>query len=938
VSRQVPVDLLHELFWQRVTASPGDVALVQGGRSVTYAELAAQARTIACRLEASGIGSGALVGLHLERSIEWVAATLAVLTVNAAVVPLPRSYPPARTREILEFGRLDAVIVTGEEPFEPPAPTRRLVLEQLLRATESRLRPGAGDPGQAAFVLCSSGSTGRPKMIVRSHRSFFHRLRWTWSQHPYADGERCCQKSHMTTTHAIYELFEPLLQGVPVTIIPDREVRDLERFWEIVRSEKISRLLVVPAQLQASLAMPHFVPPDLGVLVLMGEYVSPSLAARALAAWPASTAIYSIYGSTEASSTLLCDLRESFRPGSELPLGQPISREITAVVLDPGGRPVRPGEVGRLHIGGSALFSGYFRDPEQTAAAFIDGPDGESRLYDTADHVRLTGSGILEFVARADHVVKIRGFRVDIKEVEDALLSQPGVRAAAIVATEDALGNKALHAFAAADSVDAAAVTSTLRDRLPDYMVPSRLTVLDALPLTASGKIDRMRLQQGISTRAPSGESAPGMSGIGETVAEIWRAILGEAEFAPDASFFDVGGTSLSAFVLVHRLRERFGLSAAQLDVEMIYRLPTIQDLAAWLERIRNGRDALPDRSNPILVSLRKGRRADRAPVFFVAPAGGTLGSYSKLLRQLRTDRELIGVRDPFNWGARNPDAGFDHWVGLYLAAIKERQPAGPYFIVAYSSGAPFGYEIARRLRADGEQVAVLALVDPLGMDRGGRSRYGWWVIKATRAGPLFRSLVRMMGWMRFRPLSQVGWLWPLLSRNADATPSWRAAVEMNQVIRHRYYMLSLSGLIELNTGLPYALDGKDLDGVSPDDYLAVFHERVKAVSPEVDFEAITQVIRQYPLQVREQECYRLLPYDGEVLLFEAAAPYAGLVQAQLKPYVRRLHPKVLELGEPSERTRAIATRWGPTAPHFRSMRDDRFVAALANELDAQLQ
>jgi non-ribosomal peptide synthetase component F len=273
-------------------------------------------------------------------------SVLAILKANGAVVPLPPSYPSPRIAEILLHARLDGIVEEGDSALDPSLPGRRLSVEELLEAPGAGPVPEGGDPDQAAFVLSSSGSTGRPKMIVRSHRSFFHRLRWTWSQHPYQPGERCCQKSHMTTTHAIYELFEPLLKGVPVVMIPDDEVRDLEGFWDTIRARGISRLLIVPSQLQASLALPGFVPPPLRVVVLMGEYVSPALAGQALAAFPADIRIYSIYGSTEASSTLVCDLRESYRPEAELPLGHPIDPAVKALVVAGDGAVVPTGRWG----------------------------------------------------------------------------------------------------------------------------------------------------------------------------------------------------------------------------------------------------------------------------------------------------------------------------------------------------------------------------------------------------------------------------------------------------------------------------------------------------------------------------------------------------------------------------------------------------------------
>lgn len=930
-------DLLHEHFSAQLRRTPHQTALLEGDRRITFEELGARAERLASGLVEMGIGAGSMVGLHLERSLEWVACVLAILETNAAVVPLPPSYPSIRLEEILRYAELDAIIEEGESVLDPSLPGRRLSVADLMGASSGAGVPAAGSPDQPAFVLCSSGSTGRPKMIVRSHRSFFHRLRWTWTKHPYLAGERCCQKSHMTTTHAIYELFEPLLKGVPVVVISDQEVRNLEGFWGILRDKGISRLLVVPSQLQASFAIPGFVPPGMRVLVLMGEYVNPVLAERTLAAFPATTRIYSIYGSTEASSTLVCDLRKLFSQGKELPLGHPIDEGVRAEVLSPGGEPVSTGQVGRLHIGGSPLFSGYFRDPDRSASALVPVPQTEGPLYDTGDEVRRTAEGELEFVGRGDQTIKVRGFRVDLKEVERALLLHPEVRQAVAAGGGKGAGAEMLLAFVSPASVDRSGVYRTLKERLPDYMVPSLLVALDSFPRTASGKVDRRRLL------AEQGGGAPGIPDSHEfsetegQVAGIWARVLGQGSIQLGASFFEVGGTSLSVFSVVHQLREEFDLDPGVLDAQTIYGLPTIEGLASHIDQLRVAGPRNARSSAPTLVTLRKGRDSSLSPVFFIASAGGALGSYAKLSSALKTPREIIGVRDPFTWGERDPSRGFDGWVGQYLEAIRERQPSGPYYLGAYSSAGVFGYEIARRLREAGEEVAVLALVEPLAMDRRSRWRYGWWALRSTYARPHVRAFVRLVGWLRWKPFSQIRLLRSLGSPEAAAPSPGEVEKLMKKASRDPHELLSFSALLELNTGIPYTLEPSDFDGVPPEGRLAVLLGRVRELTPDVDLESMERIFLQYPMQVRAQHAYQLRPYEGRVLLIEAATRHAGLIRAQLRPYVRHLQAEVLEVGEPSDRMRTVSERFGAITAHFRCMRDDRFVDALAKRLDARL-
>jgi polyketide synthase PksN len=639
--------LLHLLFEEQAARTPDRVAVRSPGASATYGELSAESNRIAAALRTRGIGPGAAVGLHLDRSVGYVAAMLGILKAQAAVVPLPPSYPHARLQEILAFARLDAVIDgTGGLPRGPETPV--LALDELRSlGPHAGVPPTTDDSTRVAFVLCSSGSTGRPKMIARSHRSFFHRLEWTWSEWPYVEGEACVQKSHMTTTHAIYELFEPLLQGVSVHIVPDEDVRDLQKFWDFLRARGVTRLLIVPSMLQVSLDLPGFVPPPLRQVVLMGEYLQPRLAGRALAAFPATTAIFSIYGSTEASSTLVCDVRASWREDRDLPLGRPIAPEVRPQVLGPDLRPVAPGESGLLYMSGPALFEGYFRNPELTAAAFAKAASGE-RLFNTQDQVRLAPDGAIEYVGRVDHTVKVRGFRVDLGEVERALLQHPRVAQAAVMLDGPATESPALVAFYA-PAVDRNDVLGRLKEQLAPYMLPSAMVPCDALPLTASGKLDRMRMLEEYRKR-PRPAAGGDLSPTEARIVQAWRGVLKHAELGADSNFFEVGGTSLSVFSVVNALRAEFGLDRARLADHSIYEFPTPRLLAGHLDAVMAGRQAAAQRKASVAVTLRQGN-PDRAPLFVIASSGGTLGAYDLLSKTLDTDRAIVGIRDPFVWG-----------------------------------------------------------------------------------------------------------------------------------------------------------------------------------------------------------------------------------------------------------------------------------------------
>jgi amino acid adenylation domain-containing protein len=925
--RPEPSPLLHTHFRRQAAATPDRIALHDDGATVRYEELTHGAARLAGALRAGGIGPGRYVGLHLERSLDSILATLAILDAGAAVVPLPPSYPEARRREILEFSDLDGVI------DGPATPIGALYRGPVFRADATSgatlAEPELVSSDDPAFVLCSSGSTGTPKLIVRSHRSFFHRLEWTWRRLPFQPGERCCQKSHMTTTHAIYELFEPLLAGVPVTVIGDAGVRNLEGFWETIRTEAVTRLLIAPSLLRASLDMPGFVAPPLRALTLMGEAVDGALADLAVAAFAGTPSIVSIYGSTESSSSLVADLRTP-RQGGEAPaLGVPLDDTIEAVVLDEALRPVADGKPGMLYLAGPQLFTEYAKDPAGTAAAYADCPDGQRR-YRTDDLVRRGEDGSLHFVGRTGDTVKVRGFRVDLREVEAALAAAPGVSHAAAVPVENGLA-----AFVAPATVSTSEVTRVLKDRLPAQMIPSTVVALAEFPRAANGKIDRRRLAADWAARPAAAEVLVGTE-LERRVAAVWREVLGPAAITPTTNFFEAGGTSLTVFAVVHRLRSALGLTQKQLTDLSIYRYPTVEALALHLSELASGAPQSADPTAGIVVSLSAGADHALDPVFLIAPAGGALGPYDKVVARLTGPRPLLGIRDPFLWDGRDLGTGFGGWIDCYLAAIRDSQPTGPYRIVAYSSAGALGYEIARRLRQDGAEVARLILVDPVALDSSSWRRYGYWTMLARGMPPLLVRVLLAGGRLRA--------LIPGALRGRASRPSeWNLAPAAfarfeDEVRRNRAHLQRLSVLLELSSGLPVALSDAELDATPPEGYEGLLLERLRQAGSDIDAHVFDRMVVQYEVQVRTQHAYRLRPFDGDTFLFSPASPYARFLAVQFGPYLRRLDARALPLGTPSEEVRELTRNFHPgIRSHYLCMRDDTFTAALAAELDRLL-
>lgn len=595
---------LNHLFEMQAAKTPDHIALKSDAKSVTYRELKEFSDRVASFLVQAKVANGALIGIQIERSILYHSIVLGVLKAGCTVVPLPPNYPRSKLTDIVVTSGLKHVIVQNAQDLEL-LPGVKVILTSALEASKAKCELPVVDPQATAFVLSSSGSTGKPKLIVRSHSSFLHRLNWTWTNHPYQQGEVCCQKSHMSTTHSIYELFEPLLSGVMTVVIADDEVRDAQRLTEIVRTEGISRLLLVPSLLQVLMEVGNRDFRRIRVLVLMGEAVHKTFAQRVVREFPAATQIFSIYGSTEASSSLVCDIRKHLDSDSPLPLGEPISPDIHVHILDDNAKPIVTGEVGTLFLSGPCLFHGYLGQPELTKSKLreIDGV----LAYNTSDKVRLAQGNQVEFIGRSDNTVKIRGFRVDLEEVEEKLKAMHGVQHCAVVVRKTL--DPQIVAFLTPADADCKAIRKDLIKHLAEYMIPAQFIALEKLPVTASGKIDRVSLAD--FHPAPSrGEKKRDLdSATGQAVQKIWQEVTGVGSIGADDNFFEVGGNSLSAFLALNKLSKFFEI---EIPIRAIFENPVLSQFAMEIERrqktstpSKRSVDALTEgRKNEMIVSF----------------------------------------------------------------------------------------------------------------------------------------------------------------------------------------------------------------------------------------------------------------------------------------------------------------------------------------------
>ena len=589
---------VHELFLAQARETPGNVALRAEDVELSYAELAARAEKLALALAARGAGPGRVVAILSERSIDMVVGILGALRSGAAYLPLDSAYPRERIAFMLEDSGADLVLV--EESLlelldaERAVSPRTLALDSLPEgdAQGGSLRPAG--PSDLAYVLYTSGSTGKPKGVMVPHGGVVNYLHWAIGAYDAAAGAAPLH-SPIGFDLTVTSLFAPLLAGGTVDLLPDE--RGIEALAETLRTGAGYGLVkLTPAHLAllGPIAAAGEPAAWAKTLIVGGE----ALAGETLGAWTKrapEVRIVNEYGPTE--TVVGCSVYIA-RAGDVVPGPVPIGRPISNArlhLLDPRGRPVPEGVPGEIYIGGAGVARGYLGRPDLTAERFVPDPfatEPGARLYRSGDLARLMPSGDLEFLGRNDHQVKVRGVRLELGEIEAALLGAPGVREAAVLAREDRPGERRLVAYYTTDREPAPNVDELRRHlaaSLPEALVPALFLRLPALPLTANGKLDRAALPAPGNARPDLEREYVAPSNETETaLVAIWSEVLGLDRIGVEDSFFALGGDSIRSVRVIALAREK----GIELSVEELFRHPTIAALAEYAATAAGAADA----------------------------------------------------------------------------------------------------------------------------------------------------------------------------------------------------------------------------------------------------------------------------------------------------------------------------------------------------------
>jgi amino acid adenylation domain-containing protein len=585
---------LHALIEAQVERTPEAPAVGFGEEWLTYRELNSRANRVAHRLRARGVGPETRVGVYLERSLGLVVGLLAVLKAGGAYVPLDPSYPVDRLSYMLEDSQ--APVLLTEDTLVPELATgavARLCLDadgdEIARESERNLDAG-GAPNGLAYVIYTSGSTGRPKGAMNTHAAICNRLLWMQDTYRIDGADAVLQKTPFSFDVSVWEIFWPLLAGARLVIAKPGGHRDGAYLVDAIERHRITTLHFVPSMLEVFLHEEGLERcRTLKRVICSGEALSAGLQDRFFSRLMAE--LYNLYGPTEAAidvTSWACE--RGSRPRS-VPIGRPIANTRT-YVLDSRLQPVPAGTVGELFLGGVAVGRGYLGRPELTAEKFVPDPfggDPGARLYRTGDLSRWRPDGALEYLGRIDHQVKLRGFRIELGEIEAMLRQHPGVREAVVLAREDTPGDTRLVAYPVAASgqhVTAAQLRSFLQARLPEYMVPASFVIVEGLPFTPNGKLDRRALPPPDRARPMLDEEfVPPRTPLETVIAAAFGQVLGVDRVGANDSFFGLGGHSLLATQAVSRLRHSF---RAEVPLRLLFEAPTVAGLAAALETDRD--------------------------------------------------------------------------------------------------------------------------------------------------------------------------------------------------------------------------------------------------------------------------------------------------------------------------------------------------------------
>lgn len=721
---------VQALVEQQVRRTPQAIAARFGGAVLSYAELDARANRLAHLLRSRGVGAQTPVALCAERSLSTLVAVLAVLKSGGTYVPIDPDYPAERIGFMLADCAAPLVLTQASTRSRLTAawvsPLRTICLDG--DADEIAAQPAHGPeplsrPEHAAYVIYTSGSTGQPKGVLIEHAAIANHLQWLAGAVRLWPSDRVLFKTSICFDASVVELLAPLVAGACIVVAPGGGERDPGELAATIRDHGVTVMQMVPSALSALLSTSSISAcRGLRYLVCGGEKLDRDLARDVRRLLP-DTTLGNFYGPTETCIDATWHEVVQVAPGpGTVPIGRPVSHA-RCHILDPWLQPVPIGVVGELYIGGAGLARGYLNRPELTAEHFVADPfRPDDRLYRSGDLARYLPDGTIECLGRADDQIKLRGFRIEVGEIEAALRQCPGVQQSAVLLREDGIGPPQLVAYVGGrEAADPVALQERLAQRLPAHMLPSAIVPVPHWPLSSNGKLDRRALP--LPERAtPPGDHEPASTATELVLERLWCELLGLDAVGAGDDFFELGGHSLLAIRLLAEVEKAFGVA---LRVATVFQAPTLRQLAATIREQRSGPPTC-------VVPLQP--HGTRPWLFAVSGYGGGIAPFKPLARELGADQPLC-VLDTGVYDGSTDDFSLEDLARRMVADMRVLQPVGPYRLVGYSMGGKIVYEMAQQLVQAGQDVALLALLDCAGPNYPRRAWFGMRALLHLRHG-----------------------------------------------------------------------------------------------------------------------------------------------------------------------------------------------------------
>ncbi len=703
---EAPLDkCIHQLFEAQVTRTPQATAVLFGDQKLTYQELNNRANQLAHHLQEMGVGVETLIGICVERSLELAVGILGVLKAGAAYVPLDPTTPPERLNFILADSAVTLLLTQQKLLATLPTSSPLLCLDSdwHLISGQAEHNPNSGvQPDNLVYIIYTSGSTGKPKGVMIIHRGLTNYLTWITQTFDVARGSGSPVISSVGFDLTITSLLPPLLVGRSVLFLA--EGNEIETLSDILQADKdFSLIKLTPTHLEmlSQLLPAQKMTAPVQTLVIGGE----ALFGQNLSFWQTyapNTKLVNHYGPTEAVVGC-CTYQISGPIKGKVPIGRPIAN-VQLYILDQHHQPMPIGVPGELYIGGAGVARGYLNRPELSQQKFIPNPFGSGQLYKSGDLVRYLADGNIEFLGRIDTQVKIRGYRIELGEIETLLTDHPLVQESVVIAREDQPGDKRLVAYIIPRPEPVQPTDGELRhyliNKLPEYMLPTHIVRLADFPLIANGKVNRKALPAPEAPTRLDTFVAP-RDTLELELTPIWEATLGVRPIGIHDVFFELGGHSLLAVRLMAQIQKQFGYN---LPLATLFQYDTIEKLADLLRQ-----QTSPKVWSPVVAIQPSG---NKRPLFCIPGAGGNVIYFHNLARYLGPEQPFYGLQAAGLDGVSQPHTKVEQMAAYYIEAMQSVQPRGPYLLGGHSLGGWVVFEMAQQLRQQGQEVALVAIID----------------------------------------------------------------------------------------------------------------------------------------------------------------------------------------------------------------------------------